>query len=59
MNRFRLKEDNRLPNLSVRFSPDITYRIESVNSRNYDKQEALSQRNDYIECISRYIYQTP
>ena len=55
MNRFHLKEDNRLPNLSVRFSPDITYRIESVNSQNYDKQEALSQWNDYIDWILRYL----
>ena len=55
MNRSYLKEDKRFPKLSVRFSPDITYRIESVNAQNYGNQEALSQWNDYIDGIIRYI----
>ena len=56
MNRFYLKEDKRLPKLSVRFSPDITYRIESVNAQNYGNQEALSQWNDYIDGIIRIVF---
>lgn len=55
MNRYCVKEDKRLPKLSVRFSPDIAARIETVNARNFDNQEALSQWNDYIDGIIQYI----
>lgn len=55
MNHYCIKEDKRLPKLSVRFSQEITSGIESVNARNYDNQEALSEWNDYIDGIIRYI----